>query len=227
MFLSIFSISILYVLLTKCKNWNFNPTVWRFQIGFTGKNIISGKVQHSNVSFLSLPDILFSVKSPVSNWKTNFVHKRTAAYSQKIWGTCSDRLLLACSPLGYTQTANRLAGIITQPVRLILRSEAATLKPAADCDMDSPAEENMLSDSRLLLLSLLLYSCGLWAAVWNCGPADDEPGSWNIYRHSKQSRDGSEAEQQNMKMKRSREENGSCFSRKYKRKTTRYKFPSH
>lgn len=104
----------------------------------------------------------------------------------------------------WVKTPNRSAGIITQPVHLILSWKLLTLKPAADCDMDSPAEENMLSDSRPLLLSLLIYSCGLWAAVWNCGPVDEKPGSWNIYPDNKQSRDGSEAEEEeeNMKMKR-------------------------
>lgn len=59
------------------------------------------------------------------------------------------------------KTLNRLAGIITQPVRLILQSKLPRPKPAADCEMDSPAEENMLSDSRPLPLSPLIYSCRL------------------------------------------------------------------
>lgn len=91
----------------------------------------------------------------------------------------------------------------------------AALKPAADCDMDPPAEENMLSDSRPLLLSLLIYSCALRAAVWGGGPVDERPGSWNIQPDSKHSPDGPEQEEENTGMKR---ENGSCFSRKYKRK---------
>lgn len=111
----------------------------------------------------------------------------------------------------WVKTPNRSAGIITQPVHLILCSKLPTLKPAADCDMDSPAEENMLSDSRPLLLSLLIYSCGLWAAVWNCGPADEKPGSWNIYPDNKQSQDGSEAEEENMEMKRNWEKMDPVF----------------
>lgn len=91
----------------------------------------------------------------------------------------------------------------------------SSLKPAADCDMDPPAEENMLSDSRPLLLSLLIYSCALRAAVWGGGPVDERPGSWNIQPDSKHSPDGPEQEEENTGMKR---ENGSCFSRKYKRK---------
>lgn len=31
------------------------------------------------------------------------------------------------------------------------------------------------------MLPLLIYSCGPWAAVWNCGPVDEKPGSWNIH----------------------------------------------
>lgn len=92
--------------------------------------------------------------------------------------------------------------------------------PAADCDMDSPAEENMLSDSRPLLLSLLIYSCGLWAAVWNCGPVDERPGSWNIHPDNKQSQDGPEEEEENKRMKRNREKM-EPISRKFQRKTTR------
>lgn len=94
----------------------------------------------------------------------------------------------------------------------------AALKPAADCDMDPPAEENMLSDSRPLLLSPLIYSCALRAAVWGGGPVDERPGSWNIQPDSKHSPDGPEEEEEEEENTGMKRENGSCFSRKCKRK---------
>lgn len=47
----------------------------------------------------------------------------------------------------WVKTLNGSAGIITQPVDMNFYPKLRTLQPAADCDMDSPAEENMLSDS--------------------------------------------------------------------------------
>lgn len=161
-------------------------------------------------------------------WQLRFLTFRL--YSEKPWRFLADNcgfmkerenmqwpLPPSCSLL--VKTVNRAAGIITQPVsqNFYLRQMEIWIHLLG---------KNMLSDSRPLPLSPLIYSCGLWAAVWNCGPVDEEErrGSWNIHPDNKQSLDGpDEEDKENIGMKRKQIQ---FFQEVWKKKTTQYKFPS-